>query len=332
MKAGQLRAVAWVEVVLCLLAGRSMCFAQEPVKVVDGETCKGGSLAWSLGQEDETLVFECRDPVALLDPSDPRYVFGEKTPSESVLLDERIRKATLTLNKPANNAYTLTVPEKPKTDIKVVYICRKNNVAGVGGVSPASSLDSFPKDLDKCTITITVVGKPDNTEDNKHPLPPALEDQKDDPALSDKTYSCSDVHDTNITVSAPNTNLKLQCPSSLIFEPTKAAEVFDDEDGECKTAKALSVLVPEAERRDESGVLTLKIPRLPAGSKNTALCYRCRTASAGSQRETEQGCAFRISVVSAESSASIASGLTSSGAIFIYIVGAALGDVKHFLH
>ncbi|PFH37375.1 SAG-related sequence [Besnoitia besnoiti] len=310
-----------------LLAGNAL--ADKRPKVIDKTTCASGRLDLSMKTEEQTLVFQCKKPFPHLDPSETEYVFKEESqqPSAKVLLDTVIVKATLTAAANSGTHYTLRVPDRPTTDTKLVYVCRKQAVDKKANRSLAiKSEPTAKKSPRNCTVTITVVGKPADTEDDRSP-PPGPEDQNDDKTSSGKTYTCADGHDIKITVSKQNTNLKLKCPSSLIFEPTKAAEVFDDEDGECKTAKALSVLVPEVERRDESGVLTLKIPRLPAGSKNTALCYRCRTASAGSQRETEQGCAFRISVVAAESADSRFPGLETIGAFFLYIIGAVFGAV-----
>ncbi|PFH37383.1 SAG-related sequence [Besnoitia besnoiti] len=259
---------AAVVLAVCSLTGIGVSSRDITEPQVENNVCEEDTIDITLPIHRNNVTFQCFEDFPIIDPAKPEDVYKDVSHSESGTTDKLaslLPRATLTGD--GDHSYTVMAPVRLDKDVTLVYVCRRAGEAGEVTLHSPLVTNSG-----KCVVTITVKG------------------------TGEKPVTCSPGEDTEIMISSPESTVKMKCPPKLAFEPRDSSSVFDNKDGKCNTAEALSALIPGAARSDADNEFALTVSRLPSGSEARALCYRCASSATPASGVTTQECTFRITV------------------------------------
>ncbi|PFH33990.1 SAG-related sequence [Besnoitia besnoiti] len=114
-------------------------------------------------------------------------------------------------------------------------------------------------------------------------------------ALHRKPFTPALSAEKRIKVSKADEELKLKCNGGLAFKPQKDKQVFNDKDGQCKNQETLGSRVRNAvmtHGEAATPTYSLKVPHLPSGSEDKALCCECFPKPDKESLQAEAGCTF----------------------------------------
>ncbi|CBZ51795.1 SRS domain-containing protein [Neospora caninum Liverpool] len=281
---------------LCVLPVFSSSQTQTEVTDTTPSCSEQTSLTLILQGNDTEASFRC-PATWTLKPQDVTKVCRE---SECTNADDTLESfvpgATLTHDS-AKSVYTLALPTD-RQDKTFYYNCAEpaSNAHAAKGTGRGGSNKT-------CKITVKVLA-----------------------SEGKQTVTCAAGETHVATVSAIGNAVTLTCPESSTLKPEDVLQVFDDRDGRCASAVALTSLVdgalsaatPATQAKTASSQYVFSVNQLPEETQQ--LCYKCVTPANDRKKDASTECMLKLTVKSgaaALATASISVGVLASLASFL---------------